>query len=92
MDEGRKVQRRNAYIVGAILLLLILLAIMVYQIVAINIKNRDLNELNDQIAYYNELKASGAEETEWRKTLEWIVRRAGELGYRFEDDHLIKDD
>lgn len=91
MDERRKTERRNAYIVGAVLLALILLAIMVYQIVAICVKNAKYDELVERVEYYRQLKAENENEIEIKETYEWIVERAKELGYRFEDDKILKD-
>lgn len=92
MDEERKVQRRNAFIVGAILLVLLLLAIMLYQIVAICSGKKDLDELQDKIDYLEELKKKGADEIEIKETYKWIYERAMELGYLFDGDKLIKVD
>lgn len=92
MDERRKTQRKNAYIVGAVLLLLILLAILVYQIIAMPAKRSEYDELIDKVEYYKELKENGEDEIKIKETYEWIVERARELGYRFEDDKIIKPD
>ena len=91
MDASRKKQRKVAFIIGGILLILILVSIMVYQIVSIRIANAKYDELCEKVEYYRELKEQGAAEDEIRQTEEWIVQRARELGYRFENDTLYKD-
>lgn len=64
---------------------------MVYQMVAISVKNRDLDELQDKIAYYQQLKAAGEDEIAIKETYDWIVERARELGYRFDGDKLYEN-
>ena len=91
MDEGRKLQRRNAYIVGAILLVLILLAVLIYQIVAICVKNAEYDELIERVEYYKQLKAEGDDEIKIRETYDWIAERAKELGYIFDGDKIYKE-
>lgn len=91
MTEEKRRRTKVAIIVGAILLLVILLAVMLYQIIAIQVKKRDLNELNAKIEYYRELKETGEDVLEIRSTREWIERRARELGYVFINDTLYPE-
>ncbi|MDY6367915.1 MAG: hypothetical protein SPL13_05335 [Clostridia bacterium] len=91
MDANRKKQRRTAFIIGGILLVLILLSIMLYQIIAIGQANARYDELCAKVEYYKQLKEEGAAEDEIRQTEEWIIQRARELGYRFENDKLYKE-
>ncbi len=66
--------------VGAILLLAILIFIMVYQIIAINVKKSEEQALNSAIAEYRVLIEKGEDTLDVRSKREWIIRRARELG------------
>ena len=72
--------------VGAVLLLFILLAIMVYQLIAINVEQKNIAKLESEIVRLTELKKNGEDIYEIRQLEEWIVRRAYELGYNFPSD------
>lgn len=76
----------NALKVGAIVLLVVLLALLIYQVVAIIVTKNKYDELVDKIAYYQELVLEGTEKEEIYKTEEWIKQRARELGYYFPGD------
>lgn len=86
MDESRKKQRKVAFFIGGILLVLILLSVLIYQLVAISKANAAYDELCAKVAYYKELTETGAAEIEITETREWIIQRARELGYRFDED------
>ncbi len=75
--------------VGAILLLVILLSIMLFQIISISVEKRNLAELEEQIAIYNQLIETGEDTVEARSSRWWIIERARELGYVFDGDKLL---
>lgn len=89
-EKGRRV--KIAVSVGAVLLLVILLMVWVYQMIAIGVKRRYNDELDAKITYYLEIKDDADKVLERRATLEWIEERARELGYVFKDDVLYKID
>lgn len=72
--------------IGAVLLLFILLVIMVYQLIAIKVEQNNISELERRIAEYNVMIENGEDVLEARKELDWIVRRAYELGYQLDGD------
>ncbi len=90
MTQEKQKRLIIASTVGAVLLVLILLMIMVYQLIAIGVENRRYNELTETIAEYEQLIADGEDSIKIQSTYNWIVRRARELGYRFENDELLK--
>lgn len=72
--------------VGAVLLLVLLLFIMIYQLFSIRALKRQEAELESKIAEY-ELLIDNAEDTlEARQMRWWIERRARELGYVYVGD------
>lgn len=72
--------------VGAVLLMAILLMVMVYQLISIGVKNRDLARYNQAIAKYEALIKEGENTKEIRSTRQWIEREARRLGLVFEGD------
>ena len=81
MTEEKTKRVIVATTVGAVLLIVIMLAIMVYQIIAIQVKKNRIEYLESQIAIYNELIEDGGEIVKARSLEEWIVREAHRLGY-----------
>ena len=75
--------------VGAVLLLVILLSVMIFQIISISVEKKKLNELEEQIAIYKELIEDGENTVEARTSRWWIIERARELGYVFDGDKLL---
>ena len=71
------------------MLLVILSSILVYQLISIKVRRNQIAELENQIAYYNQLTEEERKEQENRYKLSWIINRARELGYKFEDDIVI---
>ena len=72
--------------IGAVLLLFILLVIMVYQLIAISVEQKNIAQLEAEIVRLTELKETGEDVYEIRQLEDWVVRRAYELGYVFEGD------
>lgn len=86
MTEEKSKRINVALTIGAVILLIILIFVMLYQIIAISNTNKKNQELNDAIAEYDRLIAEGEEIKEGRSNSSWIILRAYELGYYFEDD------
>lgn len=91
MTEEKSKRIKVAITVGAVILLMILVFVMVYQIIAISNKNRKNKELNDAIAEYDRLISESEEVYEGRSNPSWIILRAYELGYYFESDIPLGD-
>ena len=72
--------------VGAVMLLVILLSVMIYQLISIGILINQEAELEAKIQQYEVMIEESGETLEARKTDWWIQRRAMEIGYVFEDD------
>ena len=72
--------------VGAVLLLVILLSVMIYQLVSIAVLKKEEAELEAKIQEYEIMIQESGETLDARKTDWWIQRRAMEIGYVFEDD------
>ena len=86
MEESKFKKLVVAGTVGAVLLAVILLFVMVYQLVSIGLKQKQLDEYNAAIARYEQLIKDGEDTLEARSTKAWIACRARELGYIYKDD------
>ncbi len=86
MDQTKFKRLVVSSTIGAVLLLFILLVIMVYQLIAIKVEQNNIAELERRITEYNVMIENGEDVLEARKELDWIVRRAYELGYQLDDD------
>ena len=73
--------------VGAVLLLITLLMIMVYQLISIKVYNDNIAYLEERIAYYNQLIDSGTDVFEARLEREWIEKEAQRLGYVYQPNN-----
>ena len=71
--------------VGAVLLLVILLSVMVYQLISIGVKNNKIAIYNQKIAEYEALSAEGEETKEARSMRMWIEREARRLGLKYQN-------
>ena len=83
MTEEKAKRMIVATTVGAVLLLVTLLAIMVYQIISIKVKENRIAYLDSQYEKYNQLIDKGNETIEIRSMREWIEREARKLGLSY---------
>ena len=83
MTEEKAKKMIVATTVGAVLLLVTLLAIMVYLIISIKVKENKIEYLQTQIERYELLKNNGEETLEIRSMREWIEKEARKLGYTY---------
>ena len=83
MTEEKAKRMIVATTVGAVLLLVTLLAIMVYQIISIKVKENRIAYLDSQYEKYTELIYKGNETIEIRSMREWIEREARKLGLSY---------
>ena len=72
--------------VGAVLLVVILVTVMVYQLISIGVNNKRIENYNVKIAKYEALIEQGEETKEVRSMRWWIEREARELGLKYEGD------
>ena len=86
MTEAKIKRLIVAATVGAVLLIVILLTIMVYQLISASAEKKRIDELDAKILEYNELIKAGEETKEVRSLRWWIEREARQLGYTFEGD------
>ena len=91
MTESKAKRLIVSITAGAVLLLVILLSVLVYQLVSIKKERDSLKEYNEQIAYYEQLIREKGDTLEARRQRWWIERRARELGYKFPDDVELTD-
>lgn len=76
---------------GAVVLLVILLCVLVYQLISIKNEKNNNKELESQIAMYEELTEAEKDTLLARKQRWWIERRARELGYKYDGDIDLTD-
>ncbi len=88
MNENKAKRLIVASTVGAVLLAVILLVIMIYQLIAIGVKNKRIDYYNEQIAMYDKMIEEGQDVYEARSQRWWIIQEARELGYIFENDRV----
>ena len=89
MTESKQKRLVSAITVGAVLLLVILVSVMIYQLISISVRNKQIEELRAQIAVYERMIEDGEEENAIRQERDWIERRARELGYKLPTDFFI---
>ena len=92
MTESKFKKVVAASIVGAIMLIIILVTVIVYQVVTMSgyIKQRD--SLIEGIARLEQMIEDNASEEEIRTTKEWIEEQARKIGYKYPNDIIIDDD
>ena len=85
MTEEKLKRLIVAITVGAVLLIVILSSVMLFGIIKISKEKRAVQELEREIARYEQMIADGENDYDIRSTELWIVRRAWELGYTLKD-------
>ena len=86
MTESKLKRLIVACSVGAVLLIVILISVMLYQIISMSVQKKRIDELDAKIAEYEQLIEEGEQTKETRSMLWWIEREARELGYVYEGD------
>jgi lipid A disaccharide synthetase len=86
MEKSKAERLIVAITVGAVLLIVILVSVWIYQLIKLNVRNKQVAELVDKIEEYNELIEKGKEVYEARSMRWWIEQRARELGYTLKTD------
>lgn len=85
MTEEKKRRLITALKVGAVVLLVFLIAILTYQTVKKISYNKRIKNLEAEITRYERLIEEGKSEYELRELKEWIEAEARELGYVFKN-------
>ncbi len=86
MNEEKRNRLLAAVTVNAILLLVILAAVVIYQLVEISFLAGRRNDLQDQIEEYI-LKTENAEESlDYYKSQEFLIDKAYEYGFMFNNN------
>lgn len=75
--------------VTAVLLLVVLLSIMVYQLVTIFTYKNAIAELEKEITVYEQMIEETGDTIETRSKRWWIERRARELGYIYSFEEIV---
>ncbi len=90
MDESKAKRLIIAGTVGAVILAVILLSVMMYQLIAIGVKNNRIDYYKEQIEILDKRIEGNKEDLAAIKEREWIIYEARKLGYYFEGDNLLK--
>lgn len=86
MDEQRKNRLAAAITVNAIILVVILVAVIIYQLVEITAVNNKRNEIITEIEQYEQKLETSQDELEYVQTSQYLLDLAFQLGYRFPKD------
>lgn len=89
MNETKAKNLIVASTVGAVLLVVILVAVMVYQLISVSNYKKDIAELEKAIAEYNQMIEDGEMELEAKSKRLWIEREAKKLGYKYKDEIFL---
>ena len=89
MEEQKYKRVRNAVIFGAVLLVVVLISILVFQLIKIRKDRQELEVLKEQISIYRALTAEEKETLGAMSTREWIEQKARELGLTLEGDFAL---
>lgn len=92
MTESKFKKVVVASIVGAIMLIVVLVSVILYQVITMSQYVREKNALLDEITKLERLIDENADEALIRQTKEWIEDRARELGYKYKDDIILDGD
>ena len=92
MTESKFKKVVVASIVGAIMLIVVLVSVILYQVITMTQYIRERDGLLEEITKLEQLINSNADEAEIRQTKEWIEDRARELGYKYKNDIVLDGD
>ncbi len=85
MDEQKRNRIAAAFTVNAIVLIVIIAAVLIYQMVQIQLLNSRKNDLIDKIAMYEDMIANDSEDLDYYTDYQYLVDKAYEYGFRFPD-------
>ena len=87
MEEGRLKRLIVAGTVTAVLLVIILISVMIYQLISISVMKKEEALLDQKIKDYEQLIEDTSVDIDTRSEKWWIEQRARELGYLYGTDH-----
>ena len=91
MTERKFKRVVTASIVGAIMLIIILVSVILYQVITMSSYIRQRDELINEITRLERLIDENASEEEIRQSREWIEEQARKLGYKYPKDIIIDE-
>ncbi len=83
MTEEKQKRVTVAATVAATVLLFVVLAVLIFQIISISVKKREIAQLDAEIAVYEEMIKEGKDELELNKQRWVIEQKARALGYKY---------
>jgi len=86
MTNEKRKRLKASIMVGAILLLVIIVGVVIWQQVNISIRKNRIEHLEAEIKRYEQMIAEGEDQIAIRELEEWIEIEARELGYVWESD------
>ncbi len=89
MDESKTKRLIIAGTVGAVVLAVILLSVMIYQLIAIGVKQNRIDYYKQQIEVLDKRIEGNKDDLLAIKEREWIIYEARKLGYYFEGDDIL---
>ncbi len=85
MDEQKRFKMAAAITVNVILLVVILTAVIIYQLVAIGVGNSQKKALQTELARYEQDLKQSEKDLEYLKSEQYLLDQALKLGYYFPD-------
>ncbi len=89
MEESKAKKLIVSCTVGAVLLGVILLIVMIYQLIAIGVKNNRIDYYKEQLAILDQRIAESENDLEAKMERDWIIYEARKLGYHFDGDNSL---
>lgn len=86
MEEQRRIRMAAAITVNVILLIVILTAVIIYQLIAIGVGNGRKKAMEKEINETVQKLEEKQDELEYLKSEEFLLDKAFELGYSFPKD------
>lgn len=86
MEEQRRIRMAAAITVNVILLMVILTAVIIYQLIAIGVGNGRKKAMEKEISEYTQKLEEKQNDLDYLKSEEFLLDKAFELGYSFPKD------
>ncbi len=86
MEEQRRIRMAAAITVNVILLIVILTAVIIYQLIAIGVGNGRKKAMEKEISEYTQKLEEKQNDLDYLKSEEFLLDKAFELGYSFPKD------
>ena len=86
MEEQSRIRMAAAITVNVILLIVILTAVIIYQLIAIGVGNGRKKAMEKEISEYTQKLEEKQNDLDYLKSEEFLLDKAFELGYSFPKD------